>query len=483
MKLNFLQFKTNDGIRMIFDNLTGIVINETDKTIGILEKLNETDGKINLNFENDIYNKEFQFLKELYLNKYFNSMEYHKFEVNEKPSVYDGISSHIILITTEDCNLRCKYCVYSDFYKDKKTYSNKKMTFEVAKKALDLIITYHNKKVIRGYKDILKVNFYGGEPLLNFDVVKKVVEYLNEMGLSNVEYLITTNGTVMTEEIIDFLARNKFLIAFSIDGNEFNHDRNRVTLTGHGTHYKALDSLKIYKKRLDHYGFYDQIINITCCFDDYTDMEKLVLFFEEIRNEIQNLNVIYNKVYDVDTEYYEYCDKLYSNSSLDKNTYVDSTKKIFNKYYNNKENKIPNSVKSMFTSYYLLKNRKKGYINLIHGNACIIGDKLAISPEGNIYICEKANQEIAIGDVNKGIDINKIDYIYDKYYKIRIENCLNCNISRLCDACFVHFIKNGDIIFNKEFCKKRKEAYSKALATLYSKMEVNRNIFDMETDD
>ena len=479
MKLNILKFKTNDGVKMIFDNYTGIVITETDNTEEILEKLNENKGNISENFDDDNYAKEYKFLKGLYLNKYFNRDEFYKQQVRKKPSLYDGISSHIILITTEDCNLRCKYCVYSDFYEDKKSYSSKKMTFEVAKKAIDMVIEYHNNKVKRGYQDRLKVNFYGGEPLLNFKLVKKIVQYFKKINFNNVDYLITTNGTVMNNEIIDFLAENNFLVAFSIDGNEFNHNRNRVTITGLGTHRKALSSLKQYKKRLDYYGFHDQIINITCCFDNYTNMEDLILFFEDIRKEIPNLNVIYNKIYDVDTGYYDYCDKIYLNSNLDKNTYADSTRKVFNKYYTNQGENIPNSVKSMFTSYYLLKNRKKGYINLLQGNACVIGDKLAVSPDGNIYICEKANQEIRIGDVNKGLDTTKIDDLYDAYYNIREEKCLNCNISRLCDVCYAHFIKNGEIVFNEEFCSKRKEAYTKSLSLLYSKININKHIFDM----
>ena len=65
--------------------------------------------------------------------------------------------------------------------------------------------------------------------------------------------------------------------------------------------------LKVYKR--------NSLINIICCFDNYTNMEKVVSFFEELKNKVKNLNFIYNKIYDVDTTYYNYCEEKYANSS------------------------------------------------------------------------------------------------------------------------------------------------------------------------
>lgn len=140
---------------------------------------------------------------------------------------------------------------------------------------------------------------------------------------------------------------------------------------------------------------------------------------------------------------------------------------------------IPNSVRSVFTSYYLLKNRKKGCLNLYQGNSCAIGDKLCVSPEGKIYICEKANQELCIGSVTEGLDFRKIEYIYRKFYEIKNDNCVDCPVSRLCDVCFAHFIKNDTLSFNEDFCTKRKMSYIRALKLVYTKMFDNENIFDI----
>lgn len=85
-------------------------------------------------------------MKKLVENGYFNYESFERVQDKEPMGIYDGMSSHLILITTEDCNLRCKYCVYSDFYKDKKTYSSKTMTIETAIKAVNLFKNIMKKK-------------------------------------------------------------------------------------------------------------------------------------------------------------------------------------------------------------------------------------------------------------------------------------------------------------------------------------------------
>lgn len=488
MKLNILNFKTDSGIPLIFDNYSGLVIAENENTEHILRQIDSRKEEIIKSldlkkYELKEFDIEYNFLKKLVENGYFNYESFERVQDKEPMGIYDGMSSHLILITTEDCNLRCKYCVYSDFYKDKKTYSSKTMTIETAIKAVNLFKKYHEEKIKRGYEKRAKINFYGGEPLLNFGVIEAVVNYVNSIDMENVDYLMTTNGTIMNDKILNFLAKNKFLIAFSLDGDVNNHNRNRVTIAGDETHEIIVNQIIKYWELLQKYGNSDQIINITCCYDNYSDMEKISDFFEKFRLKVPNLNVIYNKVYDVDTEYYMYCEKIYKNLLTNSNNYEQSIKKLFKKHYtNNTKYIIPKSVKSLFISYYLLKNRKKGNINLYQGNACVIGDKMSVAPDGKIYICEKANQEVSIGNIDKGIDLGKIEKIYHKFFKIKEEYCMNCPISRLCDVCYVHFIKYDDIVFNKEFCEKRKKSYVRALEFIYSKLYENGKIFDLEDE-
>ena len=76
----------------------------------------------------------------------------------------------LVLQVTQNCNLRCDYCVYSGNY-DNRTHSNKVMSFDIAKKAMDYLILHSDEL------DEIVIGFYGGEPLLNFELIKKCVEY------------------------------------------------------------------------------------------------------------------------------------------------------------------------------------------------------------------------------------------------------------------------------------------------------------------
>ena len=107
----------------------------------------------------------------------------------------------ITLELTERCNLRCKYCVYSETNNDYRTFGIKDMTFETAQKAIDFLMEHssEDKRVFIG--------LYGGEPLLRFPLVKQVIAYVQKRySQRDVYYSMTSNMTLMTEEIHSFMS-------------------------------------------------------------------------------------------------------------------------------------------------------------------------------------------------------------------------------------------------------------------------------------
>ncbi len=136
---------------------------------------------------------------------------------------------------THQCNLRCKYC-----YIDKSDSFSSCMDEKTAKDAVEFILSF---KDLQG----LGISFYGGEPLLNFPVLKYIVEYASknakEKNFSEVKYHITTNGTLLTDEIINFLKDHNIITMISIDGPASIHDAVRIKSSGEGTHSIILDQL------------------------------------------------------------------------------------------------------------------------------------------------------------------------------------------------------------------------------------------------
>ena len=107
----------------------------------------------------------------------------------------------LILQVTQNCNLRCEYCVYSGSYINRH-HSNKRMSFETARKAIDFYIQNSSQT------DKLRFGFYGGEPTLEKELIEKCVDFikLNARG-KDTEFHITTNATLLDKEKMDFFVR------------------------------------------------------------------------------------------------------------------------------------------------------------------------------------------------------------------------------------------------------------------------------------
>lgn len=108
----------------------------------------------------------------------------------------------LILQVTQNCNLRCKYCVYSGSYVNR-VHTKKRMSIETAKKAVDFYHK-HNSNLENGL-----ISFYGGEPLLEIKLIREIIDYSNKVFEGKkVKYNMTTNATLLTDEIVDFLYEN-----------------------------------------------------------------------------------------------------------------------------------------------------------------------------------------------------------------------------------------------------------------------------------
>lgn len=146
-----------------------------------------------------------------------------------------GVLKAICLHVAHDCNLACKYC-----FAGKGEYDGQReiMSYEVGKQALDYLIA--NSPGRRN----LEVDFFGGEPLLNWDVCKWLVAYGREqekLHNKNFRFTLTTNGLLINDDVIDFSNREMGNVVLSLDGRKVTHDRLRVGRNGKGSYDLILD--------------------------------------------------------------------------------------------------------------------------------------------------------------------------------------------------------------------------------------------------
>ena len=155
-------------------------------------------------------------------------------EPEHKKPTYAGVIKAMCLNISHMCNLRCEYC-----FADGGSYNGAmtNMSFDVAKKAVDFLIEKS------GHRRNLEVDFFGGEPLLNFDVVKKTVAYargLEKEKGKNFRFTITTNATLLTDDAIEFFNKEMYNVVISIDGRKEVHNSVRKTATGEGSYDLAM---------------------------------------------------------------------------------------------------------------------------------------------------------------------------------------------------------------------------------------------------
>lgn len=147
-------------------------------------------------------------------------------DFKKRETVVKALCLHI----AHDCNLACKYC-----FAEEGEYHGRRalMSFEVGKKALDFLIANS------GNRRNLEVDFFGGEPLMNFEVVKQLVAYGREQEKihnKNFRFTLTTNGVLLNDEILEFLNKEMANVVLSIDGREEINNKMRPFRNGKGSY-------------------------------------------------------------------------------------------------------------------------------------------------------------------------------------------------------------------------------------------------------
>ncbi|MHA6532346.1 radical SAM protein [Paenibacillus sp. BAC0078] len=383
----------------------------------------------------------------------------------------------LILEISSACNLRCKYCIYSEHYPYTREHGTSRMTWEVAKSSVDFY--YDNFKKIFERNPMRKsiVSFYGGEPLTNIPLLKQVVNYINkEYGEYEVLYNITTNGLLLTSEIQEFLYENHFSVLVSLDGYPENHDRNRVDVNGRETAHIVLKHINQFKEK-----YPDASLSIATCFDFKTDFEKLANFFDDNllsvihTGQVQTQNSTYYSQFDDRDEavFFEKYNKLKENffekaisNDIDKNKFL---YRFFGSIY--------------ATLAFHPMIREASPVIRPYTGTCVPGEKLYVTTEGKFQICEKINSAYEIGDIQEGLDLDRITKVLNDYNQNICVHCEECPISRLCNLCFKNFETENGFESNSGICLQQRKTIENLLGEFVSMLEENPKLFDEVTSD
>ena len=372
-------------------------------------------------------------------------------------SVIDKVNNYLGMIQlelTENCNLRCGYCIYNDFYKEKRNYANVDMTEEIAKKAIDYLKNHSEKK------DMVGISFYGGEPLLKYGLMKKVVDYAKEQINKEITFAITTNGTLINDNIASFLSSENFSVLVSLDGPEDIHDAWRKDIKKRGSFQRTLRGLcklhKSFENKLQKLGL-SMVYAPPFSREKMERIANFIILNDCIPDDIR-INITYPQMGSIPSDYNH-------NNSLYDNSLIEWIKEEYYKNYINYKELNP-IAKVMDKSLAILLKRPVSDVPMkkipLNG-CCIPGErKLYINAGGEIELCERVNKAPKLGNIYDGLNFDVIREIYlHEYAEKSIKDCSKCWMARLCNLCYQHTFINEEINIEMKKIHCNSSAYSK----------------------
>ena len=360
--------------------------------------------------------------------------------------------NQLLLEITRDCNLNCRYCPTSGKYADAAAKQSH-MSREICLKAVDFFCqrSHHSRDPF--------ISFYGGESLLKFNLIKETVQYVKrKYDTGKYRFNITTNGTLLDKEIIDFFIDNNFYLMISIDGPEQINDRYRIfRKNGMGTYRTIMKNLEFLRNY--NIDYYSQNVSISSVLaPPFDDVDETLNFFSKDKtlSEINARGRIRSNL--VDTRGTTFIE------DFDLEESIMELKSVNNKFLQRLKKAILGDHMERLTIekgnpiYMILQNLAKKPIKRLRDfvqplSACHIGlRRIFVRTNGDFYICERSGDDYKIGCIDTGFDFEKITGYYRKFEEA-LEDCRNCWAVTHCERCWAQ-VGNPD-----EFTGKKKEGF------------------------
>ena len=317
---------------------------------------------------------------------------------------------------TKKCNMRCSYCFES------KHDTGKDMTLATVKNGLEAFNSFLDKETNKNY-ELIKINFFGGEPLIKFDLIKTSYDLIYDIVKQKDKRLkitINTNGTLLNREKINWIISHNVHLYLSIDGLKEQNDKNRILKNGQGTFDIVIKNLKtIIAEANEEYIEKHLTILVTVTSSNIKQVEQLVLFLESLGIKNISLNAAFNCI-------------LNGGYGTDWTTLSKEQIDIFIRDAIYLRDKMYNSNLHIGGTWGYIPNRlKKGGVAFCQA----VGYEIGVSPNGDLFPCPCtfSRPGLSIGKL-LGNRFQFNDY-FEKWQQRKVTNtktCIDCPISGIC---------------------------------------------------
>ena len=313
-----------------------------------------------------------------------------------------GVVKALCLHIAHTCNLNCSYCFASQ---GKYHGERALMSFEVGKRALDFLVENS------GTRRNLEVDFFGGEPLMNFDVVKKLVEYarsIEKEKRKNFRFTLTTNGVLIDDDVIDFANREMSNVVLSLDGRKEVHDRYRVDYAGNGSFEKIVPK---FQKLVNARGGKNYYMRGTFTHANPDFLEDIKTMLDLGFNELSMEPVVA--------------------AADDPAALTEEDKAIVMKQYEDLAKLMIERDKEgrPFTFYHYMLDLKGGPCIYKRISGCGSGTEyMAVTPWGDLYPCHQfvGDEKFKLGDIWNGVENKEIQNEFAACNVYAREECRSC---------------------------------------------------------
>lgn len=312
--------------------------------------------------------------------------------------------NYAIWVTTK-CNMNCLYC-----------YEGKEKTnLVLSKEKADCLINYILENEKNENREI-DITYHGGEPLLEFQMIRYITEnLLHKLKDKQVYFSTTTNGTILNEEIIEFLSRYKFEMSVSIDGEKETHD--------------------LYRKFFNGQGSYDVVIkNSKILLEKFPEMRARMTYNENTLQDLAyNICSLIKSGFKIIVPIHDFCESSWSEKHIEVlRKQIEMVKEYVNKYK---------------ASVGICEPLDISCRKICNGGITSIN----ILPNGKIYPCMAAVgiKEFEIGNIVEGINKSKLNAIHGESNR-EIKDCQGCSFYNYCDNTRCRIINK---VFRKSYEK------------------------------
>ena len=397
------KFEQN-GLRIAIDVNSGTVHVIDELTWDILDiyeyELSEITKRLSQKYDANSIQEAYEELKDLENQGVLFSEDSFRDKVQNEEREHN--TKALCLNIAHDCNIRCGYCFAStgDYHGGRTL-----MPFEVSKAAIDFLLKTSGKR------RRLEVDFFGGEPLLNMDVIKQTVKYAREIEKDfgkRIGFTMTTNGTLLNEDVENFANEYMDNVVLSIDGRKEVNDKMRKFIDGSGTFDEIMPQIKSFVKKRGDRSYY---IRGTFTADNLDFCDDVLFLADHGFKEISIEPVVAepDKAYALREEHLE---KIYAEYERLSEKYLDYQKQG-----------------KGFRFYHFLMDLDGGPCVYKRVSSCGAGvEYFAVSPEGELYPCHQfvGKPDYLMGTIYDGINNTEKHKEFAQNTVYHKEKCQTC---------------------------------------------------------